>query len=119
MPVTVVVIGHNQLVRVPAADIAAANAQAQALPQPLANNVCSPICDLSTRVVVQGNRKLAYDNAPNAKPAELFVLHFGQRTDAERWLASVNPDHLAGKTIYLMDPSAVATAPIAAAPALP
>ena len=119
MPVTVVIIGHNRLVRLPAADIAAANAHAQALAQPLVNNVCSPICDLSTLVVVQAGGGLAFDNSANAKPAELFVLNFDQRADAEHWLKSVKPDHLAGKTIYLMDPSAVSTAAIAAVPPLP
>jgi hypothetical protein len=113
MTASVIIIGHKSENRMDPAHIQAAAIIGRVLPQ----GPCSPNCDPTRKVLAVpdpsqlAKYSIVYDDSAEAKPAELYVLHFSDIAAADGWLKSIPGSKLAGKTVYLVD----TTPPVAAA----
>lgn len=112
MSASVIIIGHKSENRMSPAHIQDAAVIGQVVPQ----GPCSPSCDPTRKVLVVpdpsqlSGYSVVYDASPEAKPAELYVLHFSDIAQADAWLKSIPGAKLAGKTIYLVDTTLPAAA---------
>ena len=107
MTATVIIIGYNPNNRLsPPPSVGTGGIIAVA--------ACSPRCEVSSSIVVAPSSgmplsyvySVTYDESVEGKPAEAWVLTFGNVGEAKNWLEHVVPaKQLAGKRVLLLNPS--------------